>query len=195
MFYQHNVNFRYYNIYIMSCFRGGQPLIAELIKQKLRLNKEPVVVNILAVLLVSVLVIVSYTVRRESLKRRPNNKSLYPGTVSPLRIKSSSSSTGKLGSGKQSSQPPVWDALVQLVKISAIASMEVYTTNKFKMQLIISNNKSTIVVVSYNRSNYIKIIHSKFISSQWPTFSYFFYYHFFHPNVHCKSIMSDHDIA
>ncbi|XP_026816157.1 uncharacterized protein LOC113555803 [Rhopalosiphum maidis] len=81
--------------------------ISELIKQKLHLNKEPVVVNVLAVLLVSVLVIVSYTIRRESLKRRPNNKPSYTATVSPLRIKSSSSSTGKFGSGKQSSQPPV----------------------------------------------------------------------------------------
>ncbi|XP_060843789.1 uncharacterized protein LOC132923831 isoform X2 [Rhopalosiphum padi] len=85
----------------------GKQTISELIKQKLHLNKEPVVVNVLAVLLVSVLVIVSYTIRRESLKRRPNNKPSYTATVSPLRIKSSSSSTGKFGSGKQSSQPPV----------------------------------------------------------------------------------------
>jgi len=85
----------------------GKQTISELIKQKLHLNKEPVVVNVLAVLLVSVFVIVSYTIRRESLKRRPNNKPSYTATVSPLRIKSSSSSTGKFGSGKQSSQPPV----------------------------------------------------------------------------------------
>ncbi|XP_001949276.1 uncharacterized protein LOC100161496 isoform X2 [Acyrthosiphon pisum] len=86
---------------------GGEQTLSELIKQKLHLNKEPVVVNVLAVLLVSVLVIVSYTVRRESLKRRPNNKPSYTATVSPLRVKSSSSSTGKFGTGKQSSQPPV----------------------------------------------------------------------------------------
>jgi hypothetical protein len=86
---------------------GGEQTLSELIKQKLHLNKEPVVVNVLAVLLVSVLVIVSYTVRRESLKRRPNNKPSYTATVSPMRVKSSSSSTGKFGSGKQSSQPPV----------------------------------------------------------------------------------------
>ncbi|CAI6355979.1 unnamed protein product [Macrosiphum euphorbiae] len=85
---------------------GGEQTLSEMIKQKLHLNKEPVVVNVLAVLLVSVLVIVSYTVRRESLKRRPNNKPSYTA-VSPLRVKSSSSSTGKFGSGKQSSQPPV----------------------------------------------------------------------------------------
>ncbi|XP_025407957.1 uncharacterized protein LOC112681842 isoform X2 [Sipha flava] len=86
---------------------NDERVLSELIKQKLHLNKEPMVVNVLAVLLVSVLVVVSYTVRRESLKRRPNNKPLYTATVSPLRIKSSSSSTGKFGSGKQSSQPPV----------------------------------------------------------------------------------------
>lgn len=95
------------NIYIGSCFRNGERVISEQIKQKLHLNKEPMVVNVLAVLLVSVMVVVSYTVRRESLKRRPNNKPSYTATVSPLRIKSSSSSTGKFGSGKQSSQPPV----------------------------------------------------------------------------------------
>lgn len=82
----------------------GNPTISELVKQKLHLNKEPVVVNVLAVLLVSVLVVVSYTIRRESIKRRPNNKSSYTATVSPLRVKSS---TAKFGSGKQSSQPPV----------------------------------------------------------------------------------------
>ncbi|XP_015366894.1 PREDICTED: uncharacterized protein LOC107163820 [Diuraphis noxia] len=85
----------------------GEQTLSELIKKKLYLNKEPVVVNVLAVLLVSVLIVVSYMVRRESLKRRPNNKPSYTATVSPLRIKSSSSSTGKFGSGKQSSQPPV----------------------------------------------------------------------------------------
>lgn len=81
-------------------------MAAEYIKKKLHLNKEPVVVNVLAVLLVSLLIVVSYTVRRESIKRRPNNKPSYTATVSPLRVKSSSS-TGKFGSGKQSSQPPV----------------------------------------------------------------------------------------
>lgn len=110
------VIFLFKAIIMLSCgfFRGGEQTISELIKQKLHLNKEPVVVNVLAVLLVSVLIIVSYAVRRESLKRRPNNKTSYTATVSPLRIKSSSSSTGKFGSGKQSSQPPVWDAYTHI---------------------------------------------------------------------------------
>lgn len=91
----------------MTCFRGGEPMISKFIKKKLHLNKEPIVVNVLAVLLVSVLIVVSYTLRRESIKRKPRNRLTYPVTVSPLRVKSSSSTTGKFGSGKQSSQPPV----------------------------------------------------------------------------------------
>lgn len=87
---------------VMTCFSDS-----ESIKEKIHMNKEPVVVNVLAVLLVFVLIIVSYTVRRESIKRRSNNRPSYTGTVSPMRIKSSSS-TGKFGSGKQSTQLPVW---------------------------------------------------------------------------------------
>lgn len=87
---------------VMTCFSDS-----ESIKEKIHMNKEPVVVNVLAVLLVFVLIIVSYTVRRESIKRRSNNRPSYTGTVSPMRIKSSSS-TGKFGSGKQSTQLPIW---------------------------------------------------------------------------------------
>ncbi|VVC36571.1 Hypothetical protein CINCED_3A001754 [Cinara cedri] len=85
---------------------NGSAIESETIKQKLHVNKEPVVVNILAVLLVFVFIVVSYTVRRESIKRKSNNKSPYTATMSPLRVKSSSS-TGKFGSVKQSSLPPV----------------------------------------------------------------------------------------
>lgn len=78
-----------------------------MIKHKMLVETEPVIVNMLAMFLLFVFIAVSYVVRRESIKRRSNNRSPYTATVSPLRVKSPSSSTGKFGSVKQSSVPPV----------------------------------------------------------------------------------------